>query len=92
MERLADNFYPLVCCVDRPALPKKTANLVGAAITKAINESNETTVREKAVVDGKTLHVLPTKDVLPAAEASKAGQSAAAAYSKGKGKKGKGKK
>ncbi|OXA58856.1 uncharacterized protein LOC110846415 [Folsomia candida] len=54
---------------NRPAQRKKAANAVGAAITRAINENNETTVREKAVVDGKTLHILPSDDVLPAEKA-----------------------
>jgi hypothetical protein len=69
--------------------------LIGAEITKAINEANETTVREKAVVDGKVLHVLPSKDVLPAAEASKAGiagRARAAAAAAGSSKKNKNKK
>jgi len=54
---------------NRPAQRKKASNLVGSAITKAINENNETNVREKAVVDGKTLHILPSDDVMPAEKA-----------------------
>ena len=50
---------------DRPAQRRKATNEVREAITKAINEANETTVREKAVFEGKTLHVLPSDDVQP---------------------------
>lgn len=58
---------------DRPAQPKKASNVVREAITKAINESNETSAREKAVLDGKKLRVLPSEDVLPSEQHSGGG-------------------
>jgi len=71
---------------NRPATPKKTAK-VKDAVTKAINESNETAARDKAVSDGKSLSVLPTDDVGQGAADTKGKKGAGA--SKGKGKKGK---
>jgi len=60
---------------NRPALPRKDQHQLRDSITKAINETNETTAREKAVMDGKTLRVLPSDDVIPAASSSSSAKS-----------------
>lgn len=42
-----------------------------AAVTKAINESNETTFKQKATVEGKPFKVIPTDDIQPGTSAPK---------------------
>jgi len=69
---------------NRPAKAKKTeGNMLRSDITKAINEANETTVREKAVFDGKMMHVLPTDDVLPADKPGTSGNKKGSTQKKG---------
>lgn len=55
--------------LDRPAQQKK--DLLKAAVTKAINESNETTFKQKATVEGKKFHVIPTDDIKPGSSVKK---------------------
>jgi len=45
---------------NRPSQPKK--DLMTAAVTKAINDSNEATFKKKATVEGKTFTIVPDAD------------------------------
>ncbi|CAL8096267.1 unnamed protein product [Orchesella dallaii] len=54
---------------NRPAQQKR--DLLNAAVTKAINDSNESTFKHKATVEGKPFRVIPTDDIVKQGTSSK---------------------
>jgi len=55
---------------NRPAQPKK--DLLTAAVTKAINDSNEAVFKQKAAVEGgKQFRVIPSDDIQPGTSVKK---------------------
>jgi hypothetical protein len=54
---------------NRPSQPKK--DLLTAAVTKAINDGNEATFKQKATVEGKPFRIIPTDDTQPGTSAVK---------------------